>query len=406
MSISANELTITVTGNFVNLSRDDAGASGEANRMKYNIHFDSSWIGYSKRIIWRDANGKNPTSVILYNQLTAEPDSSEIEFEDLTIPAEPLSIPGKCSFTIEGYSASAGSIAKTVTASLFVRPSESDAPNPPTPPEALQLQSEIEGLLHTVRNELKGAVSGIYNWQIWDANATYPQYSRVVVRDGNGIDLYYCKKAVMEAGISPESDTEHWTMLAENGAPNGDMIKNIYDTENRETDVFNYIDAVSAGKVPLTDGKISRGYIQHYLEPKLIKQSKEQTGQTGILSDVIKLSEDETEEYNKVTIYTDMLSSTNFKFDLPKKVTMDLANKYVIMHKSYDSQPEAAIEEPDGSISYETSHIPSSTTSYANKIKFIFDGKRVTLKFTYYSSSSEWYIYARTYNVIAERKTV
>lgn len=93
-------INVEIVGQFIKKDNKNAGVKGESNATTLHITLDETWRGFGKRIIWRDATGQNPTSIILfaYNSLSNDPLTY-----DTYIPTEPLMIPGWCSFTLEGY---------------------------------------------------------------------------------------------------------------------------------------------------------------------------------------------------------------------------------------------------------------------------------------------------------------
>ena len=95
-------INVTVTGEFVRKDSKNAGVQGEADVTGLHIVMSDDWEAFSKRIIWRNALGESPVSVLLYNSvedLVAKKDPLTF---DMAIPAEPLALEGWCSFTIEG----------------------------------------------------------------------------------------------------------------------------------------------------------------------------------------------------------------------------------------------------------------------------------------------------------------
>lgn len=136
-------INIAVNGLFAEKSSKNAGVQGEGNSSALVITFDDSWEDYSKRIIWRDAHGENPVS-ILFAESYLQSNGSYI----VPIPSEPLELPGWCSFTIEGYAAATPTqIAMTVTENMQVLPAENYyAPAEPTPSQAMQLQEQIDNI--------------------------------------------------------------------------------------------------------------------------------------------------------------------------------------------------------------------------------------------------------------------
>ena len=138
-------INVNVTGAFVSKSDKNAGVQGESNVTTLHITFDESWDGYSKRIIWRDANGANAVAVLLFDDLSG---TDPLVFDTL-IPSEPLALTGWCSFTVEGYnSESPGSIAYTVSDKLYVKANDAYyTPAEPTASQAAQLLDKINGII-------------------------------------------------------------------------------------------------------------------------------------------------------------------------------------------------------------------------------------------------------------------
>lgn len=131
-------IVVAVNGAFIQKDGKNAGVQGESNATALSITFDSSWDGYGKRIVWRDAKGENPVSTVLAN--------AENGVFTANVPAEALKEPGWCTFTIEGYSESGDvhSVAMTVSDRLYVAESDSYfSPAEPTPSEAQQLMEKL-----------------------------------------------------------------------------------------------------------------------------------------------------------------------------------------------------------------------------------------------------------------------
>ncbi len=147
-------IDMTVTGCLVEKSSKTAGAQGEGNATSLRMKFDESWRGLGKRIIWRDAQGGNPVAVVLYDPEAA---SDTLQYGTL-IPGEPLSLPGWCSATIEGYTTDAdGVLSVSRTAEFRLQVLLNDglyAPAEPTPTEA----SQIYDLLGKTEMTMQGYV--------------------------------------------------------------------------------------------------------------------------------------------------------------------------------------------------------------------------------------------------------
>lgn len=132
-------INVEITGQFVRKDSKNAGVMGEGNVTTLHFKLDESWAGYGKRIVWRDANGENPVSIVLAAPADSDTDSTEM---DTLIPSEPLKYPGWCSFTLEGYKEQDGvhSVSLSVSDHLFVEQSDSYyKPAEPTPSEMQQI---------------------------------------------------------------------------------------------------------------------------------------------------------------------------------------------------------------------------------------------------------------------------
>lgn len=158
-------INVDINGQFVKKDSKNAGVAGESNVTSMRITMDETWRGFGKRIVWRDANGEHPVSVILFNA-DAGPDDPLVY--DTMIPTEPLAVHGKCSFTIEGYQTigSVHAVSLSVIDYLYVASSGEDYESPaePTPGEAEQIMEAIgqveELCKETVQEAKSWAVGG------------------------------------------------------------------------------------------------------------------------------------------------------------------------------------------------------------------------------------------------------
>lgn len=162
--MAVRTIRVTVVGERLRKDSKSAGVQGGANAAALHIAFDQSWTGFSKRIIWRNAAGEDPVAVILYNSVSALAEGAEALAFDVPIPAEPLALAGWCSFTIEGYlDAQPDVVLYTVRDRLQVLPNvEAGGALPPedvTASQAMQLQTEIDGILPDVMEQVALAVS-------------------------------------------------------------------------------------------------------------------------------------------------------------------------------------------------------------------------------------------------------
>lgn len=162
----ARTINVEINGQFVKKDSKNGGVMGEGNVTAMHITFDGSWTGYGKRIVWRDANGENPVSVVLFEPIEATSGQDPLS-TDTTIPAEPLAVPGWCSFSIEGYKEEDGvhKVSFSVSDHLFVEESDSyNKPAEPTPSQTQQIFEELGKVtqeVQTIATEAKSwAVGG------------------------------------------------------------------------------------------------------------------------------------------------------------------------------------------------------------------------------------------------------
>ena len=219
-------INVTVTGEFVRKDSKNAGVQGEANVTGLHIVMSDDWEAFSKRIIWRNALGESPVAVLLYNSvedLVAKKDPLTF---DTAIPAEPLALEGWCSFTIEGFRESnPTAVAITVTDHLLVKPNDAyTTPKEPTPTQAQQLQTQINGIVPQVSTLVGNAIEALEQaeeavkvWEAYDSAKTYLPLQKVS-RLGSS---YICKAACK--GVAPELDVAggvegaHWLLIASKG---------------------------------------------------------------------------------------------------------------------------------------------------------------------------------------------
>lgn len=219
-------VNVAVNGEFVRKDSKNAGVQGEANVTTLHIVMSGDWEEFSKRIIWRDALGEHPVSVLLYNSVEDLVSGKDPLVFDTPIPAEPLALPGWCSFTIEGFRDSAPTaVSITVTDTLMVKVNDTyNAPAEPTPTQAQQLQTQIDGIVPQVSAIVGEAVAALEQaeeavkvWTVWDGETVYLPLQKVS-RLGSS---YICKAA--NKNVAPELDVaggvegNHWLLIASKG---------------------------------------------------------------------------------------------------------------------------------------------------------------------------------------------
>ena len=134
---------VNITGMFVQKDCKNGGVQGEGNATQLHITFDETWIGYGKRVIWRNAQGENPVAVVLIAAAAAG--TADTLTYDTPIPAEALALPGWCSFTVEGFQD-----AETASAMFSVRDvlqvMENDGANSPAEPTPSESQQILDAI--------------------------------------------------------------------------------------------------------------------------------------------------------------------------------------------------------------------------------------------------------------------
>lgn len=230
-------INVTVNGEFVRKDSKNAGVRGEGNAAKLHITMSEDWRQYSKRLIWRNALGENPVSVLLYKSVAelvvtqAEGDGGETADPlvfDTPIPSEPMAVDGWCSFTIEGFRDSdPTAVAIAVTDYLLVKPNDSfGAPAEPTPTQAQQLQVQIDRITEETAAVVQAAVDALEQaerdmkvWEPWESARTYLPLQKVY-RLGSS---YICKQTNID--IDPWVDVDannriegqYWRLIAKKG---------------------------------------------------------------------------------------------------------------------------------------------------------------------------------------------
>lgn len=220
-------INVAVNGNFVRKDSKNAGVQGEANVTTLHIVLSDDWEEFSKRIIWRDAQGENPVSVLLFNSVKDLVDKKDPLVFDTPIPAEPLALHGWCSFTIEGFrDSNPTAVSISVTDNLLVQVNDSyNAPAEPTPSQAQQLQTQIDGIVPQVSELVGNAIEALEQaeeavkvWEVWDSEKKYLPLQKVS-RLGSS---YICVAA--NVGVDPALDVagengqgDCWLRIASKG---------------------------------------------------------------------------------------------------------------------------------------------------------------------------------------------
>ncbi len=208
-----NTITIKIDGQFVTKSSKNAGAAGSSNACELKLIFDESWLGFAKRVIWRDSKGENPTSILLTQDL-----ENPLVYTT-SIPPSVTGSEGWCSFTVEGYNIKNPDVVnKSASDFLFVSYSQAnEGIAAPSPSEAVQLQKQFEELLPKVsalmketREELDELCENMSIWENYDDAKLYKEGNKAVFEGCT----YLCIKECM--GVSPENEN-YWLLIASRG---------------------------------------------------------------------------------------------------------------------------------------------------------------------------------------------
>lgn len=220
-------INVAVNGNFVRKDSKNAGVQGEANVTTLHIVLSEDWEEFSKRIIWRDAQGENPVSVLLFGSVKDLVNGKDPLVFDTPIPAEALALHGWCSFTIEGFRDSTPTaVSISVSDILLVKANDAyNAPAEPTPSQAQQLQLQIDTIVPQVSELVGNAIDALEQaeeavklWELWDGEKKYLPLNKVSRLGSSYICLAAC------AGVDPAMDTAGrngegncWLLIASKG---------------------------------------------------------------------------------------------------------------------------------------------------------------------------------------------
>lgn len=133
-------INVKAFGSHISKDSQTAGVRGEAGVTYLRITFDESWDGFAKRVVFWDAQGRNPVAVTL---VAHEPDDVRLFIVD--IPGEAMAVAGKLTFVIDGMVED--KLKRRVTDTLVVKDSPTDdEPVEPSPDEFVAIRQDIEDL--------------------------------------------------------------------------------------------------------------------------------------------------------------------------------------------------------------------------------------------------------------------
>lgn len=245
-------INVEINGQFVRKDNKNGGVMGEGNVTTLHITFDDSWKNYGKRIVWRDANGEHPVSIVLMELAAA---GSDTLVYDTKIPAEPLAVPGWCSFSIEGYREKDGVHVVSFSVSDYLMVAESDSYNKPAEPTPSQTQQILEELGKT-QESVKASATESKSWAVGgtgsrpgedtDNSKYYSQkakdseisaeQSSVSSKQHSDISLLWANqsKAAKDASEKARDESKDNAISAESWAQGGTGTRPGEDTDNAE----------------------------------------------------------------------------------------------------------------------------------------------------------------------------
>lgn len=190
----ARTINVEIIGQFVRKDSKNAGVMGEGNVTTLHITMDEPWSGYGKRIVWRDANGEHPVSVVL--MAPVDVDTQDGLVYDTAIPREALTLPGWCSFSVEGYKEEGGKHVVSLSITDYLEVAEAEGYHKPAEPTPTQTQQLLETM---AKNEeiVRAAATEAKSWAVGGTGS----------REGEDTDnaKYYAGTAAAEAAKAAES---------------------------------------------------------------------------------------------------------------------------------------------------------------------------------------------------------
>ncbi|WP_317380455.1 hypothetical protein [uncultured Intestinimonas sp.] len=190
----ARTINVEIIGQFVRKDSKNAGVMGEGGVTTLHLTFDKTWSGFGKRIVWRDANGEHPVSVVL--MAPVDVDTQDGLVYDTAIPREALTLPGWCSFSVEGYKEEGGKHVVSLSITDYLEVAEAEGYHKPAEPTPTQTQQLLETM---AKNEeiVRAAATEAKSWAVGGTGS----------REGEDTDnaKYYAGTAAAEAEKAAES---------------------------------------------------------------------------------------------------------------------------------------------------------------------------------------------------------
>jgi len=143
-------ITVYCADETIRKSSSVAGAAGSSNAVTLRLSFSAAWDGTTKKVYFCDATkAKSACIICTVDKLV----SGETDVYDIPIPAEALDVSGKLLLTVKGVVVSGTTVERCMVSATTTMdvlpadmPSTDTAPVEPTPTQAEQLQSEIDGI--------------------------------------------------------------------------------------------------------------------------------------------------------------------------------------------------------------------------------------------------------------------
>ena len=208
-------INVKVGGNYLSKDNKNAGVRGESNVTKLRIVFDEGWDNFAKSVTFWDARGANPVQRILTTDLL-ENISENTRVYLVPIPAEPMAEAGTLTFIIDGYTD--GKIQRSFSDKLEIKDApiadNAEEPVDPTPTQAEQLQTQIDGIMNTIQN----AVIAGQNAKTSEENANNSANSALS-------SLYYTEEKTSVAEMYAD-DAERYATKAKTSEENAENSAN------------------------------------------------------------------------------------------------------------------------------------------------------------------------------------
>lgn len=149
-----------IQGSYLRLDGKMAGVQGESRMKTLRLHLSPEWLELTKKVLFMDAKGQNPVSVLLSSEVESYVNGTELVF-DVLIPGDALAEAGECTFIVSGTGEDRQGY--SVQGHLKVLPNDFYDVEPgnastPTPSEMEQLQGYMDDILRQAGESTKEAV--------------------------------------------------------------------------------------------------------------------------------------------------------------------------------------------------------------------------------------------------------